>query len=237
VDHFTGGTPVINSDTFWLKEKTISIDNILDNSVPPKRLTYPAAAGWSMMAGSDGDSEPAWQLAAIPEGLTTHNFDKVNCLGDDTAQKLSQFFYDLGTTYSEMIKHAAENDFGFDTKPSDEMIAWHAPKPILIVLGDKVLSNATFQVMRLGNVLNVAVPGELTTMAGRRIKSSIRGVAKDSLSMPNCEVVLTCYANGHCSYITTKEEYDTQSYEGASNFYGPNTLEALIIEYERLMVS
>ncbi|HEX6713524.1 MAG TPA: neutral/alkaline non-lysosomal ceramidase N-terminal domain-containing protein, partial [Thermoleophilaceae bacterium] len=69
----------------------------------------------------------------------------------------------------------------------------------------------------------LGVPGELTTMAGRRLRTTVL----DALSATGVErVALATYSNEYAQYITTAEEYASQQYEGASTLFGPHTLEA-----------
>src|ERR1700747_3786675 len=41
-------------------------------------------------------------------------------------------------------------------------------------------------------------------------------------------IILNCLCNSYASYLTTKEEYDLQTYEGASTIYGSYQLDAVI---------
>jgi neutral ceramidase len=78
-----------------------------------------------------------------------------------------------------------------------------------------------FQILKLGNLVVAFIPGEITVMAGRRLK-------KQLLEELQCqEVILTSYANAYMGYITTPEEYDQQCYEGGHTVYGRNTFKAI----------
>lgn len=93
------------------------------------------------------------------------------------------------------------------------------------------------QILRLGNVFILSVPAELTTMAGRRLRNTIRDIiVEGGLVSPDQKVVVTIagLANGYSSYITTFEEYQAQRYEAASTIFGPHTLEGYIQEFSRL---
>jgi neutral ceramidase len=80
------------------------------------------------------------------------------------------------------------------------------------------------QVCRIGSLGIVAVPFECTTMAGRRIKETVL----DRLRPAGVtRVVLAGLANAYAGYVTTREEYDHQDYEGASTHFGPWTLAAI----------
>ncbi len=82
-----------------------------------------------------------------------------------------------------------------------------------------------FQIVVLGPVLIVAVPGEITTMAALRLKKSIQKLVLNNNIQ---SVIISSYANAYMGYITTPEEYFTQSYEAGHTVYGRNTLPAII---------
>lgn len=87
------------------------------------------------------------------------------------------------------------------------------------------------QVMGIGSLAIVAVPGEATTMAGRRI----RRVVLDALAGTGVTTaVIAGLSNQYLGYIATREEYAMQHYEGASTEFGPHQLGALLQEYEAL---
>ncbi|KAG8698106.1 hypothetical protein FRC09_007432, partial [Ceratobasidium sp. 395] len=143
------------------------------------------------------------------------------------------------------------------TPPSEEQKRCHYPKPIFL---NTVSSNLDFdedgynssiqgytklpyawqpdvvdiQMMRVGQLVVLVVPGEFTTMAGRRIRESVRTKLISSGVLGNdAYVVLAGPANTYSHYIATREEYSVQRYEGASTIYGPFTLEA----YQNLYTS
>lgn len=71
-------------------------------------------------------------------------------------------------------------------------------------------------VYRIGPVVIGTLPGEFTTILGRRIRNAMACAA------PFAEhVLLVGLANEYLSYFTTEEEYALQHYEGASMIYGP----------------
>jgi hypothetical protein len=76
-----------------------------------------------------------------------------------------------------------------------------------------------FAVLRVGDRALVAVPGEPTKEVGARIKDAV--VATMAPGGVTRAVVMGL-AYDYVQYITTPEEYGTQSYEGASSLYGPN---------------
>jgi neutral ceramidase len=93
------------------------------------------------------------------------------------------------------------------------------------------------QMFRVGRLLVAAVPAEVTTMAGRRLREVVLVAAEAAEAAESAaagpsdleegwEVIITGVANGYAGYVTTGEEYDAQRYEGASTLYGPHTLAA-----------
>lgn len=76
--------------------------------------------------------------------------------------------------------------------------------------------------VRIGSVLLAGVPAEFTATAGRRLKDTLR----TSLGASVSHVAIAGYCNGYSGYVTTREEYAAQHYEGASTLYGEHTLAA-----------
>ncbi|KAL8917592.1 MAG: hypothetical protein Q9172_005776 [Xanthocarpia lactea] len=129
---------------------------------------------------------------------------------------------------------------GFLHEPNETQKACHAPKPILLDVGEIERpylwspNIVDLQILRIGQLLIIVSPGEATTMAGRRWKESISHAAS-ALSLTSEAddqnppiVILGGPANTYTHYIATEEEYNIQRYEGASTLYGPNTLTAYI---------
>lgn len=117
--------------------------------------------------------------------------------------------------------------------PNDEQKRCHYPKPILLNTGYTKFPYAwqpdivDIQMLRVGQFVVLVVPGEFTTMAGRRIREAVRArLISSGVTGNDAYVVLAGPANTYSHYVTTREEYGVQRYEGASTIYGPFTLEA-----------
>lgn len=118
--------------------------------------------------------------------------------------------------------------------------ACHMEKPIAIPLtlapaGLPLLEMqpriVPLQIVTLGNLAIVALPWETTTMAGRRV----RDAALDALQDAGVDyAVIAGLSNTYIHYLTTREEYELQHYEGASNVFGPWTLDVVTQEITRL---
>jgi neutral ceramidase len=76
------------------------------------------------------------------------------------------------------------------------------------------------QTIRINELLLVAVPGEMTTEMGQRLKQAALQAAQHT-HQGMTQVAIVGLANQYMSYFTTPEEYDMQYYEGASTLYGP----------------
>ena len=117
--------------------------------------------------------------------------------------------------------------------PTPEEVACQAPKPILLSVGqigaplEWVPYILPEQVFRIGNLWILGVPGEFTTMSGRRLRAMVQQVLQAKGQwFDNSHVVIAGLSNSYSHYITTFEEFQQQRYEGASTLYGPHTLAA-----------
>lgn len=127
--------------------------------------------------------------------------------------------------------------------PGPEQVQCQKPKPILLDTGemktpyDWAPSILPVQMLRIGQLVILSVPGEFTTMAGRRLREAVKSylISLDSKEFGNnLHVVIAGLTNTYSQYITTHEEYEVQRYEGASTLYGPHTLTAYIQEFKKL---
>jgi len=116
------------------------------------------------------------------------------------------------------------------TMPTAEAKSCHAPKDILLYTGSMkapypyMPSKMAFQLIRIGNLIIAGVPGEFTTMAGRRTAKALKKIFVDKgVVSSDARVVINNCASGYAGYVTTIEEYQHQRYEGASTAYGPHT--------------
>ena len=79
---------------------------------------------------------------------------------------------------------------------------------------------AQLSVLRIGNRLIGAVPGEVTTTAGSRIRAGMLSAAP-RIGAPMDTALILGLTNGYVMYVTTAEEYAAQYYEGGATLYGP----------------
>jgi len=108
---------------------------------------------------------------------------------------------------------------GVKVPAMDPGFGWfRLPLSALIMLPVRNPTNAALGVYRLGPLAIATLPGEFTTMMGRRIAVDV------ARALPSTKrVLLAGLANAYMSYFTTPEEYEGQFYEGASTLYGPES--------------
>lgn len=85
----------------------------------------------------------------------------------------------------------------------------------------------------------LSAPVEFTTMAGRRLRNTIKSLIRDSTMVPDEQeiyVTIAGLANSYSHYCATYEEYQGQRYEAASTLYGPNTLDGYLQEFSRFFL-
>lgn len=183
--------------------------------------TYPAALGASMFAGSTEDSKSEF---GITEGI------KAASTGDYPVEQRPVVLQAIS------IVSGLITGFKLPGLLEEEMKKGHGHKPIVLAQGlaepyplsPEVLP---LQIIRIGNLVLLAVPAELTTMSGRRLRETILNLLSETGIK---YLALAAYANAYAGYVTTKEEYDVQHYEGASTHFGPYTLMAFQQEFGKL---
>lgn len=79
------------------------------------------------------------------------------------------------------------------------------------------------QKIQIGELLLVTIPGEITTVAAARLKAELLKNSRGKIK----KIIVASYANAYMGYVTTREEYQIQNYEGGHNVYGASTLEVL----------
>jgi len=90
-------------------------------------------------------------------------------------------------------------------------------------------STRNFAVLQLGNAVLAAVPGEVTTVAGVRMKQALRK------SWPRRRISASSVSRtAICNTSRQRRSIEAQDYEGGSTIYGPNTAAALTEELATL---
>lgn len=104
-----------------------------------------------------------------------------------------------------------------------------AEKPVLLPRG---ASELPFQLLRVGQLAILGLPWEVTTASARRLRALLM---QELAAVGVQKLVIAGLVNDYVHYLTTREEYATQQYEGASTLYGPWTLAAVQQESLKLV--
>jgi neutral ceramidase len=97
-----------------------------------------------------------------------------------------------------------------------------APKGIVVPGGliNRILPLAQervpVQLLRIGPLHLLTIPGEATIVAGLRLRRAVANVLGISIT----DVLVAGYSNAYIHYVTTPEEYESQRYEGGSTLFG-----------------
>jgi neutral ceramidase len=185
------------------------------------RRTCDGALGTSFAGASSEDS--ASPIPLFVEGLTKSEFQS-----GDVLRKYS-FRNRIITFLFDLVWHDMDDP---------EWVEAQGEKPILFPIGRAKFRGVHFfpkiyplQIFVMGSVCIIGFPGELTSIAGIRLKNTILDTFSGS-EVKYC--ALNCYTNSFSNYTTTKEEYSQQHYEGAGTLFGPNQLEAFQQEYKKI---
>jgi neutral ceramidase len=183
--------------------------------------TWPPAMGYGMINGSSEDSRglgcESWR-----EGTTRQNFRPGFCL------KLAAL---LAGAKVLCDKWPAPGQYppGFEDGQAEKAVLF--PLGLASYKGIPLAPSVLpLQILRVGALVIVAHPAEMTVMAGRRLRKAVAA----ALGPGADPIVIATYANAFSSYVTTRDEYAAQHYEGASTLFGPWTLDAYIQEDVRI---
>ena len=112
-------------------------------------------------------------------------------------------------------------------KSTPEERACQSPKDILLATGSIKIphqwgpSTLPVQILRVGQLVMLVMPTELTTMAGRRMRDRVKdALVAQGVVGADAMVVISGLSNGYAGYTTTWEEYQAQRYEAGSTIFG-----------------
>ena len=199
----------------------------------PKATGRIGSVGLSMFAGSTEDGDPA---SGLREGITSGDgttlLNPSQWLEPIPAGAIMGIFNAIASPIAG-IRGRPEIAIPTGIAAGAEELQGHFPKPIVIMTGaarpHPITPNIVpLQILRIGTFAILGLPGEITTMAGRRLQNALRA---ELLGEGITTLAICAYANGYCQYITTPEEYGAQHYEGASTLFGPGMLEVFQTTY------
>ena len=128
------------------------------------------------------------------------------------------FFYYLGCREGITEKNSEASNAQGDKKPALTCLPIPMPQPLTRIVAEiaSAPKDIPIGVYSIGNVILATLPGEFTTVLGRRIAQHIG----NTMATKRDNVLLIGPANEYISYFTTPQEYEIQAYEGASMLYG-----------------
>lgn len=195
-------------------------------------LTGPIRSIQGYVDFSSLDVDAAWTRGAGPQRTCASAYGYAFAAGSTEDGGGHPLFREGMLEPNAMIDGIAANLFG--RSPSAEIRACHLPKVVLFAPGEtdppQQAQVLPLGIARVGQLVFVVHPGEITTMAGRRVRETVAA----ALGTTPEWVVVAAYANDFSGYTTTHEEYLTQQYEGGHTLYGPWQLAGYQQEYDRL---
>lgn len=90
------------------------------------------------------------------------------------------------------------------------------PGGVMNRLAPFVQERVPVQLLRIGRLYLIGIPGEVTITAGLRMRREVAAVLDADLA----DVLVAGYSNAYIHYVTTPEEYEEQRYEGGSTMFG-----------------
>ncbi len=130
---------------------------------------------------------------------------------------------DHPTSLDALLGGGSDVDAGRDDcqRPKKRMFGFFQT----VMLGSSAFpACAALALARIDDTWLAFVPGEMTVQAGASLRSRLLGLLRTEDGRP-ADAAVAGLANGYLEYVTTRREYEIQSYEGASTFYGPATAE------------
>lgn len=174
-----------------------------------------------------GDEEGA-PVDNAAEGATKHNFvyNKETKSYDRIACDFSMIdLYGLENLFEPLWPLAMKilNSDGYDEEQMEKVVC--------LAVGNLMQPVQPLQIMRMGALAVVGVPFELTYEQANRTRAVLeKTLAKDGVS----KVIIASHANAYSQYVTTREEFAAQHYEGATCLFGPWSGAALTQELDKL---
>lgn len=231
---FTRGTPLSGPVDFRTLNVQMDAVEITDPVVlaslqhPPALDANPkrtCAAGLGVSFGAGAEDGPGPTV----EGVDCQDSPDVIAAATADAQALA-----LGKLPPNIVSAVALCNVD---QASPLNLSCQAEKPVLFPVGPPLNAEPNIlplQLFRIGNFAMVAIPMEVTTMSARRIRRTLL----DVLAPIGIDtIVVAGLANDFVHYLTTREEYAVQHYEGASTLFGPWQLAAVQQETRKLALA
>ena len=172
------------------------------------------AAGVGFFAGSteDGDSGMVKAGEGNPRTVTDYSISNLEDLIKDPVPAIADILLRTVVPKAEAYQE-------MDCQLEKRLTLSFDELDNLIPSGKAWNMNQPFQIVKIGSFAILAMPFEVTTMSGRRLKAEIKKVLTDVQN-----VMINSTSNDDMRYLTTREEYASQQYEGGATLLGPYSL-------------
>ncbi len=195
------------------------------------RRTCEPAYGMSAPAGAEDGRAP------LDEGMTCDNTSGALLTAWQAGlwtllQVVTGFDLPTGLASKVGCRHPVNEDQFGD-------FGCHAEKPIAAPLGHAIFDDTQpiaarvipLQIMQIGDLAIIGLPFEVTTTSARRIRAAML----DELEPLGVRYAQVAGLSNHYShYLTTRQEYAMQHYEGGSTVFGAWQLDVVIQELSML---
>jgi neutral ceramidase len=200
----------------YIDERDIYYADILKEDKSRCRLCD-GAAGVGFFAGSmeDGDSGMVNAGEGNPRDVTDYSISNLGDLINDPVPAIADILLRTIVPKSEAYRE-------MDCQLEKRMTLSFDELDNLIPSGKAWNMNQPFQIVKIGSFAILALPFEVTTMSGRRLKAEVKRVLTDVQ-----DVMINSTSNDDMRYLTTREEYASQQYEGGATLLGPYSLNAV----------
>ncbi len=224
------GDFAVNYTAVDFSDITVGLDYVGDYYMPYDDLSagYVKTSEPCIGAGIIAGDEEGAPVDNAAEGAVRHQFvwneetqsyDRIAC--DFTMIDLKGLQYLFKPLWPTAMK-ILQSD-GYDEA--------QAEKVVCLAVGKLMQKAQPLQIMRLGSVAIAGVPFELTYEQANRT----RAVLEQTLAEAGVtKVIIATHANAYSQYVTTREEYAAQHYEGSTCLFGPWSGAALTQELDKL---
>lgn len=172
------------------------------------------AAGVGFFAGSteDGDSGMVNAGEGNPRDVTDYSISNLEDLLNDPVPAIADILLRTMVPKDELYRE-------MDCQLEKRMTLNFDELNNIIPSGKAWNMNQPFEIVKIGSFAILALPFEVTTMSGRRLKAELKSVLTDVT-----DVVINSTSNDDLRYLATREEYASQQYEGGATLLGPYSL-------------
>jgi hypothetical protein len=212
---------------YWVAQGRATTMNLADRMATAVLNTAASSADKPIVSPSIERRFEVCTLAGatfVDASGTSHQVDDVPIPGVGTlggAEDGMTVLHRLG--WSERVTGISTPTQG-DKQPALDIRGVPLPITRSIISRSSYPTQMPLGIYRIGDLTVATLPGEFTTVMGRRTQFSVAHALRPATNQAHVDpnrVLLVGLCNEYISYFATPEEYAVQDYEGASTLYGP----------------